>query len=72
MKVQIEWWVVDQLRSLGLTAESEYVRSLHEDLHRTRKVNTALSDAFAELQLEMGKHAGVINGVMHDLTREQG
>ena len=72
MKVQIDWAVVDQLRSLGFTAESEYVRSLHEDLHKTRKVNTALSDAFAELQLEMGKHAGVINGVVNDLTREQG
>ena len=72
MKVQIDWAVVDQLRSLGFTAESEYVRSLHEDLHRTRKVNTALSDAFADLQLEMANHAGRINGVMYDLTREQG
>jgi hypothetical protein len=72
MKVQIDWAVVDQLRYLGFTAESEYVRSLHEDLHRTRKINTALSDAFSDLQLEMANHAGFINGVMHDLTREQG
>jgi hypothetical protein len=70
MKVQIDWAVVDQLRSLGFTAESDYVRSLHEDLHRTRKVNTALSDAFSDLQLEMANHAGFINGVMNDLTRE--
>ena len=72
MKVQIEWWVVDQLRSLGFTAESEYVRSLHEDLHKTRNINTALAEAFDEIQMEITRYAGKINGVMHDLTREQG
>jgi len=68
-KVKINWDIVDDLRYRGLTAESDYVRSLHEELHRTRMINTAMSDALSDLQLEMANHQGHINGVMNDLTR---
>ena len=69
-KVKINWDIVDDLRHMGLTAASDYVRALHEELHRTRKINTAMADALSDLQLEMANHQGHINGVMNDLTRE--
>ena len=69
-KVKINWDIVDDLRYKGLTAESDYVRSLHEELHRTRMINTAMADALSDLQLEMANHQGHIQGVMNDLTRE--
>ena len=69
-KLNIDWSMCDALRYKGLTAESDYVRSLHEELHRTRKINTAMADALSDLQLEMANHQGHINGVMNDLTRE--
>lgn len=68
-KVKINWDIVDDLRYRGLTAEADYVRSLHEELHRTRMINTAMADALSDLQLEMANHQGHINGVMNDLTR---
>ena len=69
-KVKINWDIVDDLRHMGLTAASDYVRALHEELHRTRKINTAMSDALSDLQLEMANHQGFIQGVVNDLTRE--
>ena len=69
-KIQIDWNVCDDLRHMGLTAASDYVRALHEELHRTRKINTAMSDALSDLQLEMANHQGFIQGVVNDLTRE--
>ena len=71
-KMKINWDICDELLHRGLTAESQYVRALHEELHRTRKVNTAMADALSDLQLEMTRHQGFIQGVVHDLTRETG
>ena len=69
-KLKINWDVCDELRHKGLTAESDYVRALHEELHRTRKINTAMSDALSEIDLELTRQKGFIQGVVHDLTRE--
>lgn len=68
-KIQIDWNVCDCLRNTGLTAESEYVRSLHEELHRTRKINTALSDALQSLECEMVRHKNFVSAVVDDLVR---
>lgn len=69
-KLQINWNVCDELLHKGLTAESDYVRELHEELHRTRKINTALSEGFSELEAELGRQKGFIQGVVNDLIRE--
>jgi hypothetical protein len=69
-KMKLDWDDCDSLSYKGLTAESAYVRALHEELHRTRKINTAMADALSDLQLEMANHQGFIQGVVNDLTRE--
>ena len=69
-KIKINWDIVDDLRYRGLTAESEYIRELHEELHHTRKINTAMADALSEIDLELTRQKGFIHGVVNDLTRE--